>query len=151
MARFARFFSSLARFFSGLGLVQFGFFGYRLIKLKPNRTGQFFQNFNRFFFSRFGFFGYFFLFSRCFGFLLTPNNYNCFLIFFVVAGVITQFWVIPQNKFLFFKIKTKNNKGWQRGESRPGNQVVIFRGDSRPSCAPLCSKLEKTNANSRSN
>jgi hypothetical protein len=39
-------------------------FGFLLIKLKPNRTGQFFQNFNRFnrFFLRFGFFGYFFLF-----------------------------------------------------------------------------------------
>jgi hypothetical protein len=35
------------------------FFGFLLIKLKLNRTGMFFQNFNRFF-SRFGFFGYFF-------------------------------------------------------------------------------------------
>jgi hypothetical protein len=32
----------------------FGFFGFELIKPKPNRTCQFFQNFNRFF-SRFGF------------------------------------------------------------------------------------------------
>jgi len=30
----------------------------------------------------------------------------------------------------FFKIKIKNNnKGWQRGESRPGNQVAIFGGN----------------------
>ena len=30
------------------GLGWFGFFGFRLIKPKPNRTGRFFQNFNRF-------------------------------------------------------------------------------------------------------
>ena len=59
--------------------VRFGFFGFLLIKPKPNRTGRFFQKFNRFnrVFFRFGFFGYFF-----FGFLglisflvflLTPN------------------------------------------------------------------------------
>jgi hypothetical protein len=42
--------------------VWFGFFGFRLIKPKPNRTGRFFKIFNRFnrFFSRFGFFSYFF-------------------------------------------------------------------------------------------
>ena len=44
--------------------VRFGFFGFRLIKPKLNRTGWFFQNFNRFFFSQFGFFIYLFLFSR---------------------------------------------------------------------------------------
>jgi len=43
------------RFFS----VSVRFFGFFLIKPKPNRTGRFFQNFNQFFF-RFGFFGYFF-------------------------------------------------------------------------------------------
>ena len=50
--------TSLARFFSGcvfgLDSVRFGFFGFRLIKPKLNRTGRFFQNsnrFNRFFFT----------------------------------------------------------------------------------------------------
>jgi hypothetical protein len=41
--------------------VRFGFFGFKLIKPKLNRTGRFFQNFNRFFL-RFGFFNYFFIF-----------------------------------------------------------------------------------------
>jgi len=59
------------------------------------------------------------------------------------ATVITQFWVIPQNS-LFFKIKIKNNnKGWQCGESRSGNQATIFGGNSRPNCTPLCPKMEK--------
>jgi hypothetical protein len=31
-----------------LGSARFGFFGFRLIKLKSNRTGWFFQNFNQF-------------------------------------------------------------------------------------------------------
>jgi len=63
-------FFSLARFFRfgsvfflfGFGSVRFGFFGFFLIKLKPNRTGRFFQNFNWFnrFFLWFGFFGCFF-------------------------------------------------------------------------------------------
>jgi len=51
-ARFFRFDSVLARFFPGffsLGSVRFSFFGFRLIKPKQNRTGWFFQNFNRFF------------------------------------------------------------------------------------------------------
>jgi hypothetical protein len=39
----------LAWFFSGL--VWFGFFGFRLINPKPNRTGRFFQNSNWFFFT----------------------------------------------------------------------------------------------------
>jgi hypothetical protein len=53
--------TSLARIF-WFNSVFFGFFGFRLIKPKPNQTGWFFQNFNRFnqFFSRFGFFDYFF-------------------------------------------------------------------------------------------
>jgi hypothetical protein len=59
LARFFQFGSVLARFFFSLGLVRFSFFGFRLIKSKPNRTGRFFQNFNRFF-SQFDFFGYFF-------------------------------------------------------------------------------------------
>jgi hypothetical protein len=55
----------------------------------------------------------------------------------------TQFWVIPQ-KFTFFQNKNKKNKikGWQRGESRSGNQVVIFGGNSRPIYTPLCQKME---------
>jgi hypothetical protein len=40
--------------------------------------------------------------------------------------VITQFWVIPQNS-LFFQNKKKSNKGWQRGESRPGNQAANLK------------------------
>jgi hypothetical protein len=47
--------------------------------IKPNRTGQFFQNFNRFFF-RFGFFDYFFSgflgLIGFLGFLLTPNSWK---------------------------------------------------------------------------
>jgi hypothetical protein len=39
-------FPVLARFFSGF--FRFGFFGFLLIKPKPNQTGWFFQNFNRF-------------------------------------------------------------------------------------------------------
>ena len=43
-------FSGLARFFSGFFSVsvRFGFFGFLLIKPKPNRNGRFFQNFNQF-------------------------------------------------------------------------------------------------------
>jgi len=68
----ARFFLVFFRFFFGLGLVRFGFFGFRFIK--PNRTSQFFQNFNRFF-SQFGFFSYFFFgFLNFSVFLLTPTR-----------------------------------------------------------------------------
>ena len=56
---FGSVFSGLVRFFSLARLfwfgsvffsvlVQFGFFDFRLIKPKPNRTGRFFQNFNQF-------------------------------------------------------------------------------------------------------
>ena len=51
--RFGSVFFGLARFwlgFSGFCSVQFGFFGFLFIKSKPNRTGRFFQKFNRFFF-----------------------------------------------------------------------------------------------------
>jgi hypothetical protein len=60
LARFSRFwlgFSGLARFWLGLAQffsgflsvsVQFGSFGFLFIKPKPNRTGRFFQKFNRF-------------------------------------------------------------------------------------------------------
>ena len=71
-------FSGLARFFSSFFWFRFGsvrFFQFFVIK--PNRIGQFFQNFNRFFF-RFGFFGYFFSgFLGLIGFsvfLLTPTS-----------------------------------------------------------------------------
>jgi len=51
-------------FFSGFlsVSVRFGFFGFLVIKPKPNRTDRFFKKFNRFnrFFFRFGFFCYFF-------------------------------------------------------------------------------------------
>jgi len=73
-----RFGSVLARFFLvWVGLIWFGFFGFRLIKPKLNWTGWFFQNFNRFnwlffkvrFFRLFFFFG----FLGFLVFLLTPN------------------------------------------------------------------------------
>ena len=48
-AWFFRFGSVFFRFFSVW--IRFGFFSFRLIKPKPNRTGRFFQNFNRFFFT----------------------------------------------------------------------------------------------------
>ena len=53
LARFFRFGSVLARFGSVFcpvffSSVRFGFSGSRLKKPKPNRTGRFFQNFNRF-------------------------------------------------------------------------------------------------------
>jgi hypothetical protein len=35
-------FFGLARFFSGFGSIQFSFFGFLLIKPKPNRIGRFF-------------------------------------------------------------------------------------------------------------
>jgi hypothetical protein len=65
----------------------------------------------------------------------------------LMHSVITQFWVIPQKSIFSKKNKIKS---WQRGESKPGNQTVIFGGNSRPNCTPLCSRMEK-NANSRSN
>jgi len=66
--------TGLARFFAGFSSVWFGFFGFRLIKLKLNRTGWFFQNFNRFnqFFSQFGFFSYFFQVFSVFRFFYSP-------------------------------------------------------------------------------
>ena len=46
----AWFWLGLARFFSGFlsVSVRFGFFGFLFIEPKPNRTGRFFQKFNRF-------------------------------------------------------------------------------------------------------
>jgi hypothetical protein len=67
--RFFRFFRFGSVFFSGFlsVLVRFGFFGFLLIKPKPNRTGRFFKKcnrFNRFFFSVRFFRLFFFQFSR---------------------------------------------------------------------------------------
>ena len=70
---FGSVFSGLAWFFFsffGLGSVWFGFFCFRLIKPKPNRTGWFFQNFNRFFFMVWFFWLFF---SSFLVFLLTPS------------------------------------------------------------------------------
>jgi hypothetical protein len=77
-------FSGLARFFSGFlsVLVRFGFFGFLLIKPKPNRTSRVFQKFNRFnwFFFSVRFFQLFFSgFLGLIGFsvfLLTPNKFE---------------------------------------------------------------------------
>jgi len=65
----ARFFSVWLGFFSGFFSisVRFGFFGFLVIKPKPNLTGRFFQKFNRFFFSV-QFFLRFSRFNRFYGF-----------------------------------------------------------------------------------
>jgi len=79
LARFFRFGSVFSGFLSVS--VRFGFFSFLLIKPKPNRTGRFFQKFNRFnrvFFSVRFFRLIFFQFSRFnrfSGFFLTPT-YN---------------------------------------------------------------------------
>ena len=71
-----RFFASLTRFFFQFFSVwvRFYFFGFSLIKPKPNRTGWFFQNFNRFFFTVRFFWLFFFWFSWFFSFFLTPTQ-----------------------------------------------------------------------------
>jgi hypothetical protein len=71
LARFSRFWLGFFRFGSVFSVwlgfllvsVLFGFFDFLFIKPKPNRTGRFFQKFNRFnrFFFRFGFSVIFFL------------------------------------------------------------------------------------------
>jgi len=61
--RFGSVFSCLTRFFLfGFDSIRFDFFGFRLIKPKPNQIGQFFKILINLigFFSRFGFFNYFF-------------------------------------------------------------------------------------------
>jgi hypothetical protein len=83
-------FSGLARFFSGFlsVLVRFGFFGFLLIKPKPNRTSRVFQKFNWFnwFFFSVRFFQLFFSgFLGLIGFLvflLTPTCVYCVQRFF---------------------------------------------------------------------
>jgi hypothetical protein len=81
--RFGLVFSVLARFFAGLArFFRFGFFRFRLIKPKPNRTGWFFQNFNRFFFMV-RFFRFFFCFLGFSVFLLTSNCIYIIMNYFV--------------------------------------------------------------------
>ena len=85
LARFFRFGSVFFRFFVGFGSVRLGFF---LIKPKPNRTGRFFQKFNRFnrFFFSVRFFQLFFSgFLGLIGFpifLLTPKARHVFQVLF---------------------------------------------------------------------
>jgi hypothetical protein len=55
---FSSVFSQFGSFFFGLGSVRL--FQFQAYKTKPNRTGWFYQNFNRIF-SQFDFFNYFFL------------------------------------------------------------------------------------------
>jgi hypothetical protein len=55
-----------------LGLFWFDFFGFRLIKPKPNYTDWFCQNFNRFFFTVQFFWLFFFWFSRFNRFFCSP-------------------------------------------------------------------------------
>jgi len=83
----------------GFGSVRFGFFGFRLIKPKPNRTGRFFQNFNWFnrYFFMVWFFRLFFLFSR----------FNRFFSFFVYVYLIQsnfqRFCGIDESTIVIFK------------------------------------------------
>jgi hypothetical protein len=92
--------SGLARFFPvwlGLFLFGFDFFGFRLIKSKPNQTGRFFQNFYQF--NRVFFHGSIFLvicFSNFLGligfsvFLLTPTFIHKILYFLHIFLFITS-------------------------------------------------------------
>ena len=66
-----------------LGSVRFGFFGFRLIKPKPNQIGQFFQNFNRFFFTVRFFRLFCFPVFSVFGFFAHP--YNVLVSFFFLC------------------------------------------------------------------
>jgi len=59
--------------FFDLGSVRFGFFSFRLIKPKSNRTGRFFQNFYQFFFHGLIFSIIIFYFLNILVFFLTPN------------------------------------------------------------------------------
>jgi len=91
----------------GFGSVRFGFFGFMLIKPKPNRTEpvDFFKILIGLigFFSWFGFFGYFFLFSRFNRFFsyfaypyLTQSNFQRF------CGIDESTIVIFKNIFGLF-------------------------------------------------
>jgi len=94
MLGFFRFGFCLAQFF----LVWFGFFGFRLIKPKPNRS--IFLKILIGFFSRFSFFGYFFYFSPFnlfFGFFLTSRESIYFLLL----------WCINIKKYYFNIFKNK--------------------------------------------
>jgi hypothetical protein len=76
--RFIWFFPVWLGFF--LVRVQFGFFGFKLIKLKPNRTDRFFQN-SSWFFSRFDFLIIFFYFFNLIDFLIFFSSYHCINIY----------------------------------------------------------------------
>jgi hypothetical protein len=97
MTRFFRFcsvFSGLARFFFSLDSVRFGFFGFRLIKPKPNRTGRFFQNLN-------GLIGFFFT-VRFFWLF-------CFSGFLGLIGF-SIFLLTPSFDVLMLRMNLKNKK-----------------------------------------
>jgi hypothetical protein len=66
------------------------------------------------------------------------------ILYDVLRNLYLKSWVVPQNS-LFSKIKKQNkqNKGWQRGESRLENQAAIFGENSRPNCTSLCPKIER--------
>ena len=79
--RFGSVFSGFGSVWVGFFPVRFGFFGFINKKPKPNRTGRFFQNFNRFnqFFFRLFFFR-FSWFNRFFGFFTLPYSWcKCFV------------------------------------------------------------------------
>jgi len=98
LARFFQFGSVFLRFFVGFGSVRLGFF---LIKPKPNRTGRFFQKFNRFnrFFFSVRFFQLFFSgFLGLIGFsvfLLTPKARH---VFQVLSESLSSLFIV--NKWL---------------------------------------------------
>ena len=65
----------------------------------------------------------------------------------LVVGVITQFWVIPQNSLFSKKIKKKSKNQNQKNKIKAAkigeNQAAIFGRISRPNCTLLCPKIEK--------
>jgi hypothetical protein len=97
--------------FFGLGSVRFGFFGFRLIKPKPNRTGRFFQNFNRFFFTIrffqlfFLIFSVFWFFYSTLGFIITVKGG---LLLYKVKSLLTCSG--PKLKMLFISLFCSHNQ-----------------------------------------
>jgi len=79
LTQFSRFWLDFFPVFSGSGSVRFGFFGSKLKKPEPNRTGRFFQNFNRFFFTVRFFWLFFFGFLSLIDFsvFLNTSNQGC--------------------------------------------------------------------------
>jgi hypothetical protein len=82
----------------GFFLFGFGFFGFRLIK--PNRTGRFFQNFNRFFFKVRFFWLFFSRFSWFFGFFAHP--YNRLIREFILTLIFLCKAIHPKNLIFLF-------------------------------------------------